>query len=148
MNVFFYPMTSQPSPFHQFPKQHCFRKVPKLRPFVLLVRATCRWRWVKQHWRIDTDRGKLKYSEKNLSQGTPSTLNLTRTNLESNPCLCGNREAATNCLSHGTACLKVQIIIIILRFNSYRAVNALTLYYKTNQLMLYRKIIVMLTYKI
>jgi len=29
-----------------FRKGDAFWKVPKRRPFVLLVRATCRWRWV------------------------------------------------------------------------------------------------------
>jgi hypothetical protein len=72
-------------------------KVPRLRPFVQ-VRATCRWRWVwsvggiiltgetevlgenhytalvvdgwmsMENWWNDTDRGKLKFSEKNLPQ--------------------------------------------------------------------------------
>jgi len=85
-----------------------------------------------EHWWIDTDKGKLKYSEKNLSQSTVSTINLTRTNPEPNPHLRGD------CLSYGKAYLKVAviIIIIILRSNSYHAVNALLLYYKTNQLML------------
>jgi hypothetical protein len=30
----------------RFPKEHCFWKVPRLRPCVLLTKATCRWRWL------------------------------------------------------------------------------------------------------
>jgi len=38
VKIIFYPM------FPLFLKQHCFLRVPSLRPFVLPVRATCRWR--------------------------------------------------------------------------------------------------------
>ena len=40
--------------------------LPRLLPFVL-VRATCRWEISMEHWWNDTDKGKLKCSEKNLS---------------------------------------------------------------------------------
>jgi hypothetical protein len=29
----------------RFQKEHCFSKVPRFRPFVLLERAMCRWSW-------------------------------------------------------------------------------------------------------
>jgi len=47
-----------------------------------------------EHWWTDTDKGKIKYSEKNLSQSTVSTIYLTRNNPESNPRL-GGESAAT-----------------------------------------------------
>jgi hypothetical protein len=34
----------------RFPKEHCFLDGFRLRPFILFVTATCRWRWV---WSID-----------------------------------------------------------------------------------------------
>ena len=43
-----------------------FWKVPRLRPFALLVRTTCRWMSSERQWN-DPDRGKLKYRETNLS---------------------------------------------------------------------------------
>jgi hypothetical protein len=49
-----------------------------------------------EHWWIDTDKGKLKYSEKNLSQSTVSTINLTRTNPESNPRLRSDKAATVS----------------------------------------------------
>jgi len=55
-------------------KALCYRQLPdfrkkvhKLRPFVLLVRATCTRRGVRNCWN-DTDSGKQKYWERNLSQ--------------------------------------------------------------------------------
>jgi hypothetical protein len=51
----------------RFPIEHCFWKVPRLRPFVLPVTATCRWRLVEHCWN-DVDGGKKKYWEENLRQ--------------------------------------------------------------------------------
>jgi hypothetical protein len=34
------------SPSHNINNSAAFWKIPRLRPFVLLVKATCRWRWV------------------------------------------------------------------------------------------------------
>jgi hypothetical protein len=45
-----------------------FWKVSRLRLFVLLVRATCRWRWVQCIGGTITFRGKHKCWETNLSQ--------------------------------------------------------------------------------
>jgi hypothetical protein len=55
-----------------------------------------------EHQWNETDRGKPKYSGKNLSQCTLSTTNPTRTDRVLNLGLCGGREVA-NHLSHGTA---------------------------------------------
>jgi len=40
MYTLFYPMLPN------IRKSIAFWQVPRLRPFVLLARATCRWRWV------------------------------------------------------------------------------------------------------
>ena len=49
----------------QFTKEH-LGWFPKPRPFTLLVKVTCRTRWI---WSIgDTDRGKPNYSGRKLSQ--------------------------------------------------------------------------------
>jgi hypothetical protein len=47
---------------HRFPKVQWFWKVPRLRPFVLLVQHVDEVSM--EHWWNDTDRGKLKYWEK------------------------------------------------------------------------------------
>jgi len=67
-----------------------FWKVPRLCPFALLVKVTCRWRM--EHWWSGTGRGKPKYLESNRSTRTKTystatrcTRNLTRTDLWSNP---------------------------------------------------------------
>jgi hypothetical protein len=54
-----------------------------------------------EDWWNDTDRGKLKYSVKKLSQCTLPTTNPTWTGLGLNPGLRGDRLAA-NCLGHDT----------------------------------------------
>ena len=57
-----------------FRKSFAFWKVPRLRPFVLLVRATCRWRWV---WSID---GKTVTGENRSTRRIaclPATLSFT-----------------------------------------------------------------------
>jgi hypothetical protein len=46
MVVLFYPMLLY------LRKSIAFWKVPRLRPFVLLVRATCNWRWVWRNGRM------------------------------------------------------------------------------------------------
>jgi hypothetical protein len=54
-----------------FPKEYHFDwKVARLRPqqALLLARAVVKMKINVQHWRNDTDRGKPKYSESNLSQ--------------------------------------------------------------------------------
>jgi hypothetical protein len=35
-----------PTKFSPISEKHCYWKVPRLGPFVLLVKTTCRWRWV------------------------------------------------------------------------------------------------------
>ena len=52
-----------------FPKQRCFfRRFPRLRQFVILVRITSRWRWVWSNGRTILTGESGKYLEKNLSQ--------------------------------------------------------------------------------
>jgi len=51
--------------------------VPNLRPFVLLVRATCRKGSEEQKWNY-INRRTTKYSERNLPPVTSSTTNLNR----------------------------------------------------------------------
>ena len=68
VKVLFYPM------FHDFQKSTAFWKAPRLLSFVLLVRATCTWRWM---WMILT-------GENLSSQRQPcSTVTLTTTKLTS-----------------------------------------------------------------
>ena len=94
----FYPM------LHDFRKIIAFWKVPRFRPFVLLVWVTCKWIW---EWSI----GGMIQRRKNLITGirretcphaSLSTTNLAWTDLGSKMGLCGKR-LATNCTSHGTA---------------------------------------------
>jgi len=62
VHVFFY---------HYFWNSTAFWKVPRLRPSVLLVRATCRWKWVCSFGGVewnDTDRTERKYLKKILSE--------------------------------------------------------------------------------
>ena len=79
-----------------------FWKFTRFPQFVLLVRTTCRWRWV---WSI---RGMILTGENASTQSKPcpsvtlSTTNLTRTGLLSNTGLRGERPT-NNCLSDGTA---------------------------------------------
>jgi hypothetical protein len=72
-------------------KRTAFWKVPRLRPFVLLVRATCRWVW---------SNGGMKLTRQNRSTGrktcwnvTFSTTSITWTELKLNPSLRGERPA-------------------------------------------------------
>jgi hypothetical protein len=65
------------------------------------------WMSMEQWWN-DTDRGKVKYSNKNLSQCQFSTLNLTQTELGSKPSFRGEK-SAIHCLSHGTS--HVQVVV-------------------------------------
>jgi hypothetical protein len=57
---------------------------------------------IVKHWWIVTDKGKLKYSEKNLSQCHLSTKSPARTSLELKLGLLGEKPV-TNCLSQCTA---------------------------------------------
>jgi len=78
-------------------------KVPRLRPFVLLVRAACRRRRVRNIGGLIVTGEKWNTWKKHLPRATLSTINLTWWELGSNPGLRGGRPA-TNCLSHCTDC--------------------------------------------
>jgi hypothetical protein len=86
-----------------FRNRTAVRKVPSFRPFVPLLRAMCRRRWV---W--NTGRKLLTGENRSTLGGKPcpnanlSTTNLTRTDLELKPDHRGYRPE-TNCLSHGRA---------------------------------------------
>ena len=78
-----------------------FWKVPRIRPSVLLVRATCKWRLVCSIGGIILTGENRSTWRKPCPSTTLSTTNLKRADLASNP---GPRwEAGTNRLSHGTA---------------------------------------------
>ena len=83
-----------------FPKDHCFRKASSLCPFVFLVRAARRWRWV---WSA----GGMELTGETEVLGEKTVLMpLVQINLRlywpgSNPGPRGDR-LATNCLNHGT----------------------------------------------
>ena len=53
-----------------------------------------------EHWQNDTDSGKVKYLEGNLSHATLSTTNPTQINMRLNVELCSDR-LVTNHVSHG-----------------------------------------------
>ena len=82
-----------------------FWKVPRLRPFVLLVRAACRWRRV---WSIG---GKI-LTEENRSAWRNAcfitTFPTTKSHTGSNPGRRGERPV-TNCLSHN-GLLEIKIV--------------------------------------
>jgi hypothetical protein len=114
------------------PKIIAFWEVPRLRPFVFLITATCRWRWVwsiggtiltgetevlgekhytalvvdvwmsMEHWWNDTYKGNRSAGIKTCPSAILSVTNLTWTGQGSNPGLRGER-LATNRLSHVTA---------------------------------------------
>ena len=67
-----------------FPTQHCYLKVPMLRPFVLLVKGTCTWR-VRSIGGMTITGYKRNTRRNPCSTATLSTTNLTRTGLGSNP---------------------------------------------------------------
>ena len=61
-----------------------------------------------EHWWNDTDRGKLKYWERNLSQCHFVYKNLRETGLGSKPCLRGEKQA-TDRLSQGKVLKKAEV---------------------------------------
>lgn len=63
------------SPLLRFLKEHCFLKVPRLIPLVLLVKRACGWSM--RHWCNDIGGGQPKYLDKYLSQCHLTTTNLT-----------------------------------------------------------------------
>ena len=86
-----------------FRNRTAVRKVPSFRPFVLLLRAMCRWRWVRNTGRkLLTGENRSTFGGKPCPNATLSTTNLTRSDLELNPGHRGYRPE-TNGLSHGSA---------------------------------------------
>ena len=77
-----------------------FQKVPTFRAFVLLVRATCRWRRAWSIGGVLLTRKNRNTSRQTCPTATLSTTNLTWTDSETNPGLQGERPA-TNRLTHG-----------------------------------------------
>jgi hypothetical protein len=75
----FYPMLSD------LRNSIAFYKVPTLRPFVLLVRATCRWRWVSSTGGMILTEKNRSTRRKTCPSVTLSNTNLTRTGLVLNP---------------------------------------------------------------
>jgi hypothetical protein len=110
-----------PSNNTRLPKEHCFCNVPRLRPFVLLVRVNKVQRsgaLVEWHWQRKTE----------VLGGKPVPVPLCpQISRGLNP------GPTTNRMSHGTAFLKAKITLHYIRRPSpYRAVNAIRLGY-TNQ---------------
>jgi hypothetical protein len=68
-----------------FPKQRCFWNFPRLRSFVLLVRATCRWRWAWKFGGIIKTRENRVMRRKTCLIANSSNTNLTWTDLGSKP---------------------------------------------------------------
>ena len=73
-----------------------------LRPFVLLVRATCRWKRVWSTGGIKLTRETRNTGRNIRPSATPSTTNLTCIDLGSSPGLRGER-TPINCVGRGTA---------------------------------------------
>jgi hypothetical protein len=84
---------------HKFPKAHCFWKIIRLRPFVLLVRIT--WRWVWGTGGVIFTGETRSTRRKICSRFTVSTINIAWTCLGSNPDLrCKRQVQVTNRLRH------------------------------------------------
>jgi hypothetical protein len=79
-----------------------FRKFPTLRPFILLIRATCGWTEVRSSDAIVLTGKGQSTRRKPYPTASFFTTNPTWTGLEKNPGLRGERPA-TNRLTHGTA---------------------------------------------
>ena len=86
----------------RFPKSIVFGEVSRLRPFVRLVRATCRWGSVWSIGGMILTGEKISTPRKTCPCATLFATNLTWTDLESNAGLRGERPVTT-IWSHGTA---------------------------------------------
>ena len=106
-----------------------FSKVPRFRPFGLLVGATCRLRWVwSTRWMILTRENRSARSKPSPSARLSAT-NVTWIDLGSNPGLRDER-LTTNRLSwYGHSDIKINRSYMY-SCSSYRPVNALRLGYK------------------
>jgi len=121
----------------RFAKEHCFWKVPRIRSFFLLVRATCNWdecgALVEWYWSV----GGMILTGENWSTGTEtcaiatwSVTGLTWTVLGPNRGFCSERPT-TNRPKSGTVWKNTMISLnCIKKFSPYHAENTLRLYYK------------------
>jgi hypothetical protein len=120
-----------------FRKSVAFWKVPRLRPFVLLVRAACRWRRV---WSIG---GKVLPGETRSTRRNAcfiTTFPTTKSHTGSNPGRRGERPV-TNCPSHN-GLLEMKIVAnYVQKFSPHCALNTLRLGY-TDESILWREIII------
>jgi hypothetical protein len=85
-----------------FPDSNALREVTTLRPFVLLVSATCRWKKVWSTDGIILTRENRITGRNTCPSATLSTTNFTCIDLRSSPGLRGERPKI-NCISHCTA---------------------------------------------
>jgi hypothetical protein len=109
-------------PSHNINYSAAFRKIPRLRPFVLLVKATCRWRWVRKIGGMILTRENRSTWRSNHSNAPLPITNLRRTDPWLKPGLRGEKPTI-NRIGQGTA-LKTKISLnYTLRFSSYRKAN-------------------------
>ena len=108
VKALFYPMLPG------FRNSIAFWNVPRLRRCVLLVRATCRWRWVWSTGGMILTGDERCTRRKTRPSTTLSTTNLTKTDLRPNRCLCGDRPA-TERPSYGRDCAKEIATCIIFK---------------------------------
>ena len=85
-----------------FPRDHFFLDGSQVSPNSPSSGRNKELQMSKEHWWNDTNRGNPKYLDKNLSHFHSEHHNFTRTDLELNPGLGGERPA-TNRLSNATA---------------------------------------------
>jgi len=108
VKALFYPMLPA------FRNSIAFCNVPRIRWFVLLVRAMCRCRWVWSNgWMILTGEERSN-RRKTRPSATLSTTNLTWTDPRLNRCLRDDRPA-TERLNYGRACTKEKATWIIFK---------------------------------
>jgi len=112
--------------FPEFRNSIALRKVPRLRPFVIPVRAIRRWRWVWSIGGMIVTGGNWSSGRQTCASAILPIINLEWTGLGSN----------TGLLDY-----KTNLRSILGSFCPYRAVNTLPLGYKSSHLIMYREII-------
>lgn len=93
-----------------------FWKVPRPLPFVLLLRATCIWRWVRSIGGITVTEENRSTRTEVCPSATSSNTNPTQTALGSKTGLRIERPAI-NHLSHGTDILRRKLMLIIVKYS-------------------------------
>jgi hypothetical protein len=130
VKVLFYSM------FPDFRKSVAFWKVPRLHSFVLLVRATCKWRWVSIIGGMIQTGETRSIRRKTCPITTLCTTNLIPPSLGSKPGLCGERKA-NNRVKYGK---KIKITLnYTQRFSSYHTENTQSCHDKGQSVLLYRE---------